>query len=82
MVLRYDLATGTPIVPSALQVKRAVRGGTSVRLVARSDRFEISAPGIALADGDIGDRIQVRRIADGRTTQARISAADEAVVEP
>ncbi len=52
----------------------AVRGGKPVELVFVTGDLALVGSGIALADGAIGDVIQIRRTNDGRTIQAKIVA--------
>ncbi len=65
--LRGPLATGAVLLRNQLTARADVHGGEPVELVYRSAGIELSAGGTALADGQTGDRIQVRRGTDGKS---------------
>ncbi len=75
---RVDLADGAPVGASQVVKRPAVRGGQAVMLVYSGAGIQLSASGEAMADGGIGEVIQVRR--DGRVLKAKVTSANEVQV--
>jgi len=78
--VRVDLPAGAPILASAIQPQRVVRANQTVVLMVQNERIQVSASGTALAEGNLGDSILVRRATDGRTLRGRISGVGEVQV--
>ena len=75
---RVDLVAGAPIGVSQVVMRPAVRGGQALVLVYSGSGIHLTAAGEAMADGSIGEVIQVRR--DGRVLKAKVIGAGEAQV--
>ncbi len=65
--LRGPLAAGAALLRSQLTARADVHGGQTIELVYRTAGVELRAGGTALADGQTGDHIQVRRGTDGKS---------------
>jgi flagella basal body P-ring formation protein FlgA len=72
--VRLPIDAGAPFTKLNLIPPREVHGGTPVTVVVERSGFTLSGGGIALADGGLGDTIQVRRTSDGRVITARVTA--------
>lgn len=72
--VRLPIEAGVPFTRLNLIPPRDVRGGAPVTVVVERAGFAVSGSGTALADGGIGETIQVRRASDGRVINARITA--------
>jgi flagella basal body P-ring formation protein FlgA len=72
-VARLDIVAGSPFTALNLLLPRVVRGGSQVTVQIHRAGFDLSSAGVALADGDTGDRIPVRRATDGLIITARIT---------
>lgn len=75
---RVDLAAGAPIGIGQVVMRPLVRGGQALVLVYSGSGIHLTAAGEAMADGSIGEVIQVRR--DGRVLKAKVIGAGEAQV--
>jgi len=90
VALRYrPAAPGGPLVrsqqkqPSAATEAHAplVKPGQKVRLAEEVSGMRLSAPGICLQAGSLGQRIRVRNAASGRVVLARVSGSSNVMVE-
>ena len=80
--LKKALPANTVLIPEFLTTIKAVKRGEQVTIRNRSDVFEISMSGIALADGEIGQRIRVRNEQSGRIIQATVTGPGVVDVNP
>jgi len=71
---RASIVPGTVLTRRLAQPLPAVRGGRAVELVIETGTLALTAPGVALSDGAIGDVIQVRRTTDNRTVSGAVVA--------
>lgn len=70
---RRTLPGGLLLTPDHLTQALAVQRGQSVSIRAQSADFEIAMPGVALADGHLGQRIRVRNAQSGRVVEGIIT---------
>ncbi len=78
--LRFALAMGAVISPNALEPDAAVRRGQQVRLVSQHNQFNISMSGVALNEGAVGSRIQVRNSSSGRVIEGVVASAETVTI--
>lgn len=78
---RVDLAAGVALTAHSVVVPPDVRAGQRVVLQVSSERFALTAAGEALNDGRVGDVINVRRGADGRTVRGTVVAEGQVRLE-
>lgn len=74
---RRSLSIGTVLTPDMVAAPKLVKRGQKVDIRARSESFAISMSGIALMDGELGQRIRVRneqseRIIEGIVTDVGV----------
>jgi flagella basal body P-ring formation protein FlgA len=79
-IARQDIAEGTPLAAALFTVPADVQSGQAVTISFVRDHFRLSATGEALADGHVGETIQVRR-ADGRAVKARVVASGQVQID-
>ena len=72
--LKRHLNHGAVVRLSNLKAPRAVKRGDALRVEATSGSLLIVAPGIALADGKVGQQIRVRNTDSKRIIKARVVA--------
>jgi len=76
LVLKRSIASGAPVVPSALEAPRAIRRGEKVTVVGRSPSgIEVRMAGTALMDGAAGERIRVRNLSSNRIVEGTVAGA-------
>ena len=80
--LKKALPANTVLLPDFLTTIKAVKRGELVTIRNRSSGFEISMPGIAMSDGEVGQRIRVRNEQSGRVIQATVTASGVVDVNP
>ena len=73
--LRYPVAAGTVLSSGVFESKPLVRRGQTVVVISGSPGFEVRATGEALADGQNGDRIQVRNRQSRKLLEGQVEAA-------
>ncbi|MDZ4296756.1 MAG: flagellar basal body P-ring formation chaperone FlgA [Moraxellaceae bacterium] len=78
--LRFAVAMGAVISPSTLEPDAAISRGQQVRLVNTRGHFNISMTGIALKEGAIGSRIQVRNNSSGRIIEGIVTSAETVAI--
>jgi flagella basal body P-ring formation protein FlgA len=74
MELRRAVSAGSPLGPNDAAPARLVLRGSPVTLVALSGGIEVTAAGIALADGAEGQRLRVRNERSGRVIEGVVTA--------
>ena len=74
---RLDITAGAPFTALNLLAPRLVRGGSPVTVQVNRAGFQLASNGTALADGNAGDAIPVRRATDGQIITARITGPGE-----
>lgn len=80
--LKKALPANTVLLPDFLTTIKAVKRGELVTIRNRSEAFEISMPGVALSDGEVGQRIRVRNEQSGRVIQATVTGSGMVDVNP
>lgn len=73
-------ATGAPLTLQCLRNPRAVKRGATVTVALAQGPLAIHVGGVALQDGAVGDRIQVRNSSSKRIVEAVINADGSVVV--
>ena len=67
--MRKTLSAGTVLIPDHLAGVKLIRRGQAVTIRAQSANFDVSMPGVALMDGEEGQRIRVRNEDSKRIVQ-------------
>jgi flagella basal body P-ring formation protein FlgA len=88
MALKHDVSPGLPLLPGDLMRPVVVARGSAVHMVLESEGLSLSAMGVALEAGGVGDRIRVQNptshvVVEGEVTAAgtlRVSPAPESAV--
>lgn len=80
--VKKGLPAKTVLVPEMLTTLRLVKRGDQVTIRNNSAGLEISMAGIALMDGEKGQRIRVRNVQSGRVIQATVSAEGTVDINP
>ncbi len=88
MALKHDVTPGLPLLPGDLMRPIVVARGSAVHMVLESEGLSLSAMGVALEPGGVGDRIRVQNptshvVVDGEVTAAgtlRVSPTPEGAV--
>ncbi len=70
--LRRAASAGTVLTPTLLEIPPSIRRGEQVTLMVQRGEIQVRAPGLALNDGRIGDRIQVRNLSSERQLEGRV----------
>jgi len=78
-VARRTLAPGMVMTESMLNKPLLIKRGSNVNIVARNGGMEITAPGIAMQDGSLGQIIKVQNISSTRVVTAKV--LDETTVQ-
>jgi flagella basal body P-ring formation protein FlgA len=78
--LRFAVAMGAVISPNTLEPDAAISRGQQVRLINAQGRFNISMTGVALKEGAIGSRIQVRNNSSGRIIEGIVTSAETVTI--
>lgn len=69
-VLRRAVPAGAPLAPALLESPVLIRRGQAVTLEARTGALLVQAPGVARADGALGERIEVQNLSSKKVLQA------------
>lgn len=80
--VRKPLAAKTVLVPEMFTSIRLVKTGDQVTIRNNAAGFEVSMAGIALMDGERGQRIRVRNAQSGRVIQATVTGLGVVDVNP
>lgn len=72
---RRPLRAGQVVQSRFLRGAQTLKRGQPVRIVARSQRIEVTAAGVAMQNGGENDVIQVRNVATGKIISARVTDA-------
>ncbi|OOG27135.1 flagella basal body P-ring formation protein FlgA [Thioalkalivibrio denitrificans] len=72
MVLRRALPAGTVLTPQMVEPPRLVQRGQRVMLVAENPAVTVRVAGEALADGSLGQRVQVRNLSSRRVVEGTV----------
>lgn len=73
--VKRRIRLGKIIKPAQIDAVQAVKKGTEVAIVAKSNRIKVSAKGEALGSGGPGDRISVRNLQTNKVLEATIITA-------
>lgn len=80
-VANRTIRAGLPLRADWLEVPVVVERGDRLRVVLNSHGLSIETSAVALAQGRVGETIQVRNLRTSRLFMARVAAAGEVVVE-
>lgn len=80
--LQRPLATGSVLEYGMLEALWSVRRGQSITLLARSEAFEIRAQGVALRDGQQGERLPVRNVNTQKVIEGVVTGESTVLVQP
>jgi flagella basal body P-ring formation protein FlgA len=80
--LQRPLASGSVLEYGMLESLWSVRRGQPVTLLARSDAFEIRAQGVALRDGQLGERLPVRNANTQKVIEGVVTGESTVLVQP
>lgn len=72
--LKRPLRTGEPLRQSFFDAPRIVQRGDRVTLEAQSNGLSVAAPGMAMANGKVGERIQVKNAQSSKIVDALVIA--------
>lgn len=72
--LKRPLRAGEPLRQSFYEAPRIVQRGDRVTLEAQSNGLSVAAPGMAMANGKIGERIQVKNAHSSKIVDALVIA--------
>ncbi|MBS1213214.1 MAG: hypothetical protein H6R26_1831 [Proteobacteria bacterium] len=78
--VRKTLSAGTVLLPTHLTTIKLVKRGQQVAIRAQNTAFEVSMAGVALMDGEAGQRIRVRNAASQRVVEGLVTADGEVSV--
>lgn len=70
MVVKRPIPVNRVVETRAIAMPRLIRRGEAVQIVAENDSVRVQMEGVALSDGALGDRIQVRNRRSGRVVSA------------
>ncbi len=79
-ILKYGLATGSPITVAVLTLPAVIHVGDHLTIVASGDGISLSTIGIAMQNGRPGQTILVRNLSSGRVLSATVMAAHKVIV--
>ncbi len=71
------LVAGNPLMETDLVAPRAVRRGEAVTLIAHADGIDVRAPGKALGDAGLNERINVENASSHRIIQGVVRSSGE-----
>jgi flagella basal body P-ring formation protein FlgA len=80
--VKKALAAKTVLIPEMLTTLRLVRRGDQVTIRNNAAGLEVSMAGIALMDGERGQRIRVRNVQSGRVIQATVTGEGMVDINP
>ncbi len=80
--VRKSLAAGTVLLPTHLTTVKLVKRGQQVAIRAQNPVFEVSMAGIALTDGEAGQRIRVRNVSSQRIIEGQVISDGTISVSP
>lgn len=79
-ILKYGLATGSPVTAAVLTLPAVIHAGDHLTIVASGDGISLSTIGIAMQNGRPGQTILVRNLSSGRVLSATVMAAHKVIV--
>ena len=77
---KNQIAPGTVLTENMLIKPMLIRRGDVVRIVARIGQMEVSASGLALSQGGVGDRIRVQNVDTKKYLTGRVQADKSVLV--
>jgi flagella basal body P-ring formation protein FlgA len=80
--LKRPAKAGQVIYPGILKTPLAVRRGDRVTIVAEHGSVQITAPGLSLQNGEVGEQIRVRNTRSEKTVHGWIKAAGVVTTSP
>ena len=72
--LKRQVTEGEPLRMSYLEMPKIIQRGDRVTLEAQTNGLSVAAPGMAMANGKVGERIQVRNAQSNRIIDALVIA--------
>ncbi|MBK6599818.1 MAG: flagellar basal body P-ring formation protein FlgA [Proteobacteria bacterium] len=82
VVARRTLSVGEVLTADALIAAKVVTRGQQITLLTEVGGIAVRAPGIALADASLNQRVRVKNAASQRTVEGRVESADIVRVAP
>ncbi len=82
MVVRHEVAQGQPLTTGDLGRLLLVKAGSAVTMTLSSAGIELTAQGVALDTGSLGDRIRIQNPASHAIVEANVVSAGEVRVLP
>jgi len=82
MAARHTIAAGQPLTTADLMRQTLVVRGATVHMTLASGGIALSAQGIAVDQGSLGDRIRVQNPASRAIVEADVTGAGEVTIEP
>ncbi len=80
MVVKRPVGINRVIETRAIALPRLIRRGEAVQIVAENETVRVQMEGVALSDGALGERIQVRNRRSGRVVSAVVHGSGEVQV--
>jgi flagella basal body P-ring formation protein FlgA len=80
--LTVNLGAGRPILARHLEQRWLVEEGASVAITSEAAGISVTVAGVALGNGQRGDRIRVRNSRSGRVLEATVTDAENVAVAP
>jgi flagella basal body P-ring formation protein FlgA len=77
---RVNLAAGRPLTTAMILTPMAVKKGNDVAIFFQSGHLQVVTKGVSLADGQVGDQVDVRIMPQGKETKCRVTAPDQVEV--
>lgn len=72
--VRKTLSAGTVLLPAHLTTVKLIRRGQQIAIRAEQSAFQVSMAGVALSDGESGQRIRVRNASSQRIIEGLVTA--------
>lgn len=80
--LTVNLGAGRPILARHLEQRWLIEEGASVAITSETAGISVTVAGVALGNGQRGDRIRVRNSRSGRVLEATVTGAENVAVAP
>lgn len=80
-IARRTLLSGQPIATDAIRLRPSIQAGQTARIVYEVEGLQISADGVALEAGAIGDRVRVRNLRSGIIISGKVLSTNTIIVE-
>lgn len=80
LIARRPIAPGTVLTEISLEKPLIIKRGSNVTILARKGDLEVSAPGLAMQDGTLGQIVRVQNITSKHYLTATVLSSDEVLV--